>query len=128
MALPAVGPHDTAALSTSRPALRRAPPRPAAAPGANATTAYSATIPAAAFKAGDMVRWAVVVTAANGLSARDPDPSINAGGYKGTVIAPEQANGTLPVLYWCALDASASAARVVTKPQRSVTHQARGEW
>lgn len=61
---------------------------------------YTAAIPAAAFKAGDMVRWAVVATAPGGLSTREPDPQAKEGDYKGTVIPGPLPANSLPVLYW----------------------------
>jgi hypothetical protein len=82
------------------PAARPAPPRPAPPASPGQPQAYAATLPAAAFKAGDLVRWAVVATGANGLATRRPDPAAREGGYEGTAIAAPPPAGALPALYW----------------------------
>ncbi|KAI8471595.1 MAG: coth protein-domain-containing protein [Monoraphidium minutum] len=76
--------------------------------GADATggpgAAYAVTIPATAFREGDMVRWAVEAAAAGGApgggASRAPDPLADEGEYEGTVIAGPPRPGALPILYW----------------------------
>jgi hypothetical protein len=71
--------------------------------GPGAAVAYAASIPAAALKAGDMLRWAVAASSSppEGLASRAPAPGDEEGSYYGTAIAEAPAPGALPVLHWC---------------------------
>ena len=81
---------------------------------AGAGTTYTAMIPGAALKAGDMVRWAVVAeSTAAGAGAGAPPPSRAPpadGAYFGAAVAapPAAAAGALPLLRWFAADARAA--------------------
>ncbi|KAF6266395.1 coth protein-domain-containing protein [Scenedesmus sp. NREL 46B-D3] len=71
---------------------------------------FSATVPAAQFKAGDLVRWRVQATDAAGGSSIHPN-GLRPGypQYEGTVIAvPAEATSPIPVLYWYAENPAAA--------------------
>jgi len=70
--------------------------------GAAGDEIYGARIPARTFKAGQMVRWAVVATDTAGRDSRFPaflDP-LNSPQYSGTVVANPSLTNPLPVLHW----------------------------
>ena len=63
---------------------------------------YGARIPAAAFKAGQMVRWSIMAVDAAGYVAKFPaylDP-LNSPQYCGTVVIDPGLTSPLPVLHW----------------------------
>jgi hypothetical protein len=80
---------------------------------------FSATIPASASSAGDMLRWAVVATDAGGEESQMPLLADTTGTsqspeYYGTVIS-SVISGSLPVMQWFTQDESASRTRTGTR-------------
>lgn len=70
--------------------------------GAAGDEIYGARIPARTFKAGQMVRWAIIATDTAGRDSRFPaflDP-LNSPQYEGTVVADPRLTNPLPVLHW----------------------------
>eukprot|EP00884_Botryococcus_braunii_P015668 jgi/Botrbrau1/2785/Bobra.0164s0062.1 len=63
---------------------------------------YGAVIPAAAFKAGDLVRWYVQASDSGGNLSRAPPANSSKDGrlYYGTVIRDPSVSGSLPIMYW----------------------------
>ncbi|MDP6754037.1 MAG: CotH kinase family protein [Verrucomicrobiota bacterium] len=72
----------------------------------NGVGIYSATIPASAYSAGDMVRWYVTARSSGGKTTREP-PFPNAtesAEYLGTVVANPGIETNLPLLHWFTAD------------------------
>ena len=73
--------------------------------GGDGATAYAAAIPGGRLSAGDLLRWAVVATGADGRQARAP-----AEGYYGTMVEDGAGGGGgLPVLRWWTEDEAAAS-------------------
>ncbi|KAF8057939.1 hypothetical protein HT031_005885 [Scenedesmus sp. PABB004] len=70
---------------------------PEGPPDASGRVTLVGSIPASAFKAGDMVRWSVEAADADGAKSREPLGD----GYTGAVVPlPAEAASPIPVLYW----------------------------
>ena len=84
-------------------------------PGAGDT--YSATIPASAYSAGDMVRWFVTASSAGGSSRREPpfDDPVESAEYFGTTVANAGVTTALPQLHWFVQDEGRSETRTGTQ-------------
>lgn len=80
------------------------------------TSGFTATIPAAEFAAGNMVRWYVKATDMKGRSVRDPPfPGAEWPEFHGTLIFDPSLTSTLPSLHWFTND-----------PDNAVKNGARG--
>lgn len=78
--------------------------------GAAGDGVFGGRIPAAAFKAGQMVRWSIMAVDAGGYAAKFPaylDP-LDSPQYCGTVVADPGLTNPLPVLHWFIQDAGAA--------------------
>ena len=78
---------------------------------------YSATIPASAYSAGDMVRWYVTAGTSGGEMTREPPfrNETESAEYLGTVVNDPNINANQPVLHWFTADTSNADRRVGTR-------------
>ena len=72
----------------------------------NGVGIYSATIPASAYSAGDMVRWYVTARSSGGKTTREPPfpDATESAEYLGTVVANPGIETSLPLLHWFTAD------------------------
>lgn len=78
---------------------------------------YSATIPASAYSAGDMVRWYVTASSSGGKTTHEP-PFLDAtesAEYLGTVVADPGIVANQPVLHWFTADTASADRRGGTR-------------
>lgn len=74
---------------------------------------FSATIPASAYRAGEMVRWYLVATTTTGESTREPpfpDPT-ESPQYFGTVVSDPSISVDQPVMHWFVQNSGAADTR-----------------
>jgi len=78
---------------------------------------YSATIPASAYSAGDMVRWYVTAGTSGGEMTREPPfpNETESAEYLGTVVTDPNINANQPVLHWFTADTANADRRVGTR-------------
>ncbi|MFT6595172.1 MAG: hypothetical protein ACJAT3_001144 [Akkermansiaceae bacterium] len=84
---------------------------------ASADGQYSATIPASAYEAGEMVRWYLIATTTSGESTREPPfPDLTESAqYFGTVISDPSISVDQPVMHWFVRNSGAADTRGGTR-------------